>query len=368
MLAFVGGCATAPPPAEPARLVWPPPPLTARIESVRSIAGEADLGRELPFFQRLLNFLSGEKPLANRIVEPLGLAVTDGGERLYVSDFGLQAVYVFDFPHKGFSRIDGLSRPVGLALDAEENLYVVEQDKRGISVFNRRGERIRFLTDAGIERPTGIVLDRARGRIYLADTGRATSPEHTVKIFDLQGTLVGRIGREKGEQPGQFMFPTYLALDGAGNLYVTDTLNARVQQFGPDGRHLKTFGSRGDCWGCFDKPKGVALDGFGNVYVADSGWSNVQIFNQQGRTLLFFGGRGPLSGMLKNPSAVVIDKHNRIYVADYLNHRIEVYRLVNTAAADSFLNPTVDSKGGHVREEIVSMQNETPGTGERSKP
>ena len=62
---------------------------------------------------------------------------------------------------------------------------------------------------------------------------------------------------------------------------------------------------------------------------------NVQIFNPQGQILLFFGGRGPLPGMLKNPTALAIDKNNRIYVGDYLNHRVEVYQLVNTTAADS---------------------------------
>jgi len=138
-------------------------------------------------------------------------------------------------------------------------------------------------------------------------------------------------------------------VDEQGNLYVADTLNARVQKFDPGGGYLKTFGQGGDCWGCFDKPKGVALDGFGNVYVADAGWSNVQIFNQRGQTLLFFGGRGPIPGMLKNPSAVAIDRQNRIYVADYLNHRIEVYQLVNTTATDSLLNPGTDSRKELIR-------------------
>ena len=85
------------------------------------------------------------------------------------------------------------------------------------------------------------------------------------------------------------------------------------------------------------------------MYVADAGWSNVQIFNQRGQTLLFFGGRGPIPGMLKNPSAVAIDRQNRIYVADYLNHRIEVYQLVNTTATDSLLNPGTDSRKELIR-------------------
>jgi DNA-binding beta-propeller fold protein YncE len=343
------GCATVQEAPKEVRLVWPPPPLTTRIEFVRSVVSDEDLGRDTTFSQRLMNFLAGEKPTSNRVVEPMGLAVSDDGQRLYVSDFAQLAVFVFDFGQKTFTKIgekERLARPVGLALDAEERLYVVEQEKKGVGVFDRKGTKVRFITDPSLERPSGIAIDRARGRVYVADSAHTKSTEHTIKIFTTSGERIGVIGRGKGEEPGQFLFPTYLAVDQAGNLYVTDTLNARVQVFDPDGKYVKSFGQRGNAWGMFDKPKGVALDSFGNVYVADSGWSNVQIFNQKGQILLFFGGRGPIPGMLKNPTAVAIDKNNRIYVADYLNHRVEMYQVVNTTAADSYLEPAGATKGG----------------------
>ena len=142
----------------------------------------------------------------------------------------------------------------------------------------------------------------------MADTSHATSKEHTVKIFSLDGKLVGKIGGLKGYAPGHFLFPTYVWVDSNGDVYVTDTMNCRVQRFSPEGKYIRSYGERGDAWGQFNRPKGVALDTFHNVYVVDSGWSNVQIFNPQGQILLFFGGRGPLPGMLKNPTALAIDK------------------------------------------------------------
>lgn len=349
LLLATAGCATVQKKG-PVRLVWPPPPQPARIEFVRSVVSEEDLNKDTTFSQSLLNFLSGEKPPANRIVEPMGLAISKDGQRLYVSDFAQLQVFIFDFAKKTFRKIgdeERLARPVGIALDAKENLYVVEQAKKGISVFDPQGKKLRFITDPSLERPSGIAIDDARRKIYVADTGHTKSKEHTIKIFSLAGQFLGKIGHGKGDAPGQFLFPTYLTLDSQGNLYVTDTLNSRVQMFDPDGKYVKTFGQRGTGWGMFDKPKGVATDSFGNVYVADSGWSNVQIFNQKGQILLFFGGRGPIPGMLKNPTAVVIDSSNHIYVADYLNHRVEEYRLVNTKAADSFINPVADTKGGN---------------------
>lgn len=353
---MLASCVTAPPPAEMTRLVWPAPPLTTRIEFVRSLFSEEDVGRDVTFNEKLVEFISGKKPPANRIAEPMALAVSDDGNRLYVSDYAQLAVFVFDFAQKSFTKIGKeapLGRPMGVALDAQENLYVAEQEKKGISVFNRKGEVIRFITDPSIERPGGVAIDRERGKIYLADTAHTKSETHSIKIFDLQGKLLGALGKGKGTAPGQLLFPTYVSLDKQGNVYVTDTLNSRVQVFDAEGKYVKRFGERGNSWGMFDKPKGVATDSFGNVYVVDSGWSNVQIFNQKGEVLLFFGGRGPIPGMLQNPAPIAIDKQNRIYVGDYLNHRVEVYQLVNTSADDSFLAPP--AKAGAARAEKKSQ-------------
>lgn len=341
---LLASCA-APPGVEEQRLAWPAPPETARIEFVRSLYNDEDVGKEQNF--SLLEFVTGKKPPANRIAEPMAIAVSDDGNRVYVSDYAQLAVFVFDFQQKKFTKIGSetpLAQPFGIALDAQENLYVVEQEKKGISVFERHGKTIRFITDPSLERPAGVAIDRARGKIYVADTGHTKSEDHTVKIFDQSGKLIGHLGGKRGSGKGQFLFPTYVTVDPQGNVYVTDTLNSRIQEFDADGKYVKDFGQRGNGWGMFDKPKGAALDAFGNVYVVDSGWSNVQIFNQKGQVLLFFGGRGPIPGMLQNPSAIAIDAQNRIYVGDYLNHRVEVYRLVNTAPADSFIKPPVPSK------------------------
>jgi DNA-binding beta-propeller fold protein YncE len=344
LLILLSGCATQPSgdSEENIKLVWPAPPLPKRIAFVRSIYGEKDINEDNTFKPDLVDFLSGKKPPENRITEPMGIAVSDDGERLFVSDFVQLAVYEFDFGKKKFTKINKdkqLERPAGIALDADENIYVVESDKKGIDVMDKEGKELRFITDPSISRPIGIAIDRKRKKIYLCDTAHNKDPEHTVKIFDLQGKLLGAIGKGKGSELGQFLFPTFVSVDPAGNVYVTDTINSRIQKFDPDGKYLTKYGERGNGWGMFDKPKGSALDSFGNLYAVDSGWSNVQIFNDKQQILLFFGGRGSIPGLLGNPTAIAIDKNNRIYVGDSLNHRIEVYDLTNTTAEDSFLTP-----------------------------
>jgi len=351
VILLVAGCA-AQKPEEDKRLVWPPPPDTARIKFLRTISSEEDLQEDTTFKETVFDFLAGGKPAPSQILEPDGLAVSDDGKVLYVSDRAQAAVFVFDFGNRKFQKIGGdLAFPMGVAVDSDANIYVVEQAKKAVTVFDPTGKEIRTITDSSLERPSGLAIDRERKRLYVADTAHTTSKEHTVKIFSLDGKLIGKIGGERGDLPGHFLFPTYVWVDSDGVVYVTDTLNCRVQAFSPTGEYLRSFGQRGDSWGQFSMPKGVALDTFHNVYVVDSAWSNVQIFNQKGQILLFFGGRGPIPGMLKNPTAMAIDKNNHIYVGDYLNHRIEEYQLVNTTSQDSTLEsappagtPSSDSK------------------------
>jgi DNA-binding beta-propeller fold protein YncE len=338
-IVLVPGCANAPVQEKDARMVWPSPPLTTRIKFVRAIASERDLSMDTTFSENLAAFLTGEKMPSGRIAEPAGLAISEDGERLYVADLMQQAVFAFDFKAKKFRKLGDVGAPSGIALDAQENLYVVDTARKAIGVFARDGKPLNEFADPELARPNGIAIDKARGRIYVVDTGGAGSTQHNVKIYDLGGKRLGMIGAAPGGEFGRFSFPTYVAVDAAGNVYVSDTLNSRVQKFDPEGNFVTSFGQLGTNWGEFDKPKGVAVDSFGNLYVADSGWSNVQIFNPKGQMLLFFGGRGPVPGMMKNPLALAIDKSNRIYVGDYLNHRIGVYELVNTTASDSFLTP-----------------------------
>jgi DNA-binding beta-propeller fold protein YncE len=373
LLVALAGCATVPEKPKLIELMWPEPPLTPRIKFARTLASDRDLGHAPSFTDLLLETVAGEKPLAGHLAEPMDIAVSDDGQRVYVSDHGQGLVYRFDLEKKELTLLGKdrpFDRPFGVALDSAENLYVVEQAAKRITVLDRAGKVVKTLLDPSLDRPTDIAIDRERGRIYVADPARKESAEHTVKVFNLDGKLLEKVGKGKGKCEGCLYFPTYVTVDREGRLYVTNTMNARVDVFGPDGRYLRRFGERGTDFGMFDRPKGVALDSFGNLYVVDSGWSNVQIFNGKGDVLLFFGGRGAYPGLLKNPSGIAIDGKNRIYVADYLNYRVSVYELVNTTAEDAFLAlPTAGKEGGEATPKTVGtgmpQKNQTKGDGKR---
>ncbi len=338
---ILAGCATGPQKSELIPMFWPGPPDPTRIRFLTAFASEKDLGGEPGL--SLLSYLTGKRPPVWHLSQPMGLAISDDGQRVYVSDLVQTLVYKFDLSTKKVTLIGEPTErgkpfdvPFGLALDGEENLYVVDNSKKAIVVLDRQGRVVRKVTPEGMERPSGIALDQKRGRFYVADTSHQRSSNHFVWIFSLEGRFLGKIGAGKGTAKGALLFPTYLTLDGEGNLYVADTMNARVQVFSPDGKALRTIGERGDTPGTFARPKGVALDSFGNLYVVDSDWANVQIFNAGGRPLLFFGGRGRYPGLLNTPTGIGIDKENRIYVADTQNLRVNVYQLVNTKAEDAY--------------------------------
>ena len=72
--------------------------------------------------------------------------------------------------------------------------------------------------------------------------------------------------------------------DRAGNIYVADGYgtNNRIAKFTKDGNFVKTWGSTGSGQGQFNQIRGIASDAAGNVYVADAGNKRIQVFDGQG--------------------------------------------------------------------------------------
>jgi sugar lactone lactonase YvrE len=123
-------------------------------------------------------------------------------------------------------------------------------------------------------------------------------------------------------------FPTYLWHGDAGRLYLTDSMNFRVQWFSLDGAYGGAFGRMGDVTGSMSRPKGVATDRDGHVYVVDALHAALQVFDPEGRLLYTTGEAGHEAGEFWLPSGLWVDGSDRIYVADTHNHRIQVLQYV----------------------------------------
>ena len=340
-LSLAFGCATVPAPVAQEPVVWPAPPEKPRIRFVRAIGHAADLETS-----RWAHFKRADLHIGNEpaLVQPMGVAVSRDGERLYIADYGGGRVMLADFGRQTmdvFAPEAQVERPFNVALDAQENVYIADSARKSVLVLDRRGAFLRRIGAGDLERPTGLALDGERRLLYVADSSSKESPNHRVRVYSLDGAHLRDLGPldgvpARGDGDGQFYFPTYLALDGGGNVYVADTMNFRIQVFAPDGRFLRKYGESGETPGTFHRLKGLAFDSFDNLYAVDGGHGNVQIFNRDFAQLMFFGGFANLLEYFDVPSGIAIDRgRNRIYICNTAVPRINVYELINTAAEDS---------------------------------
>ena len=124
---------------------------------------------------------------------------------------------------------------------------------------------------------------------------------------------------------GQFRYPAGLAIDSAGNLYVTDTDNGRIQKFDGEGHLIATIGTPGSGQAQLDFPRDVEVGPDGNVYVADTENHRVQVFSASGAWIATWGGYGTAPGQMGDPDGIAIDQSGNVYVADPGNGRIQKF-------------------------------------------
>src|SRR5437763_1134138 len=134
-----------------------------------------------------------------------------------------------------------------------------------------------------------------------------------------------------GAQPPVYLtqwpavLPSGVAVDGGGNVYVTDPVNCRVQKFTNTGTLLTQWGSAGSGDGQFQQPYGVAVDGGGHVVVTDLENNRIQVFTGAGGYLWQWGAFGTGNGQFSNPFAVAVDGSGDVFVADFDNFRIQKF-------------------------------------------
>ncbi|MEI7835913.1 MAG: 6-bladed beta-propeller [Planctomycetota bacterium] len=321
-LAACGGCGG--PEAETFHPAWPAPPEAPRIVHRKNVRQATDLAKPAPFSE-LGRLLLGDASPA--LLRPHGIAVDDG-KRLYVTDQERQGVIVFDLRVAKAKLINRVGEtffvsPVGVAA-CGENFAVSDSALNKVFLMTPEGKLLATLdTPEGFKRPTGLAYDRAKGLLHVADT-----LANEICTFDLASRrLVRRFG-QRGTDPGQFNMPTHLCLDSASRLYVSDSMNFRVQIFSPEGKLVNQLGRLGDASGFTAVPKGVAVDSLGHIYLVDSLFSAVQVFNLQGEFLLNIGKVGSETGFFHVPAGLAVDSDNRIYVCDTQNGRVQIFQYV----------------------------------------
>ncbi len=222
----------------------------------------------------------------------------------------------------------GFRNPVDMALGADDVVYVLNRcyearldgvrvtvctfSEEYITQFGSYGEG-----DGQFMWPTSIALD-GQGNVYVADEWL-----NRISVYDGDGEFLRNWGKA-GPGDGELDRPAGLAISGDGTVFLVDSRNHRVQKFTLDGGYLGQFGSFGSGPGQLNHPWGIGLDKDSNVFVAD--WRNdrIQQFSADGEWQASFGQSGSAVGQFNRPNAVCVDQDGDIYVADWLNDRVQV--------------------------------------------
>lgn len=330
MIGLVGlialeGCAPTQPVST--QFQWPMPPEKPRIFYVETLERRDHFAKEgLSRFKEIL--IGPEAKELQHLVKPYAVT-TDRKRRVYVTDTALSAIWIFDSTNKRVNIIGNsgqikLAMPSSIAVDdARGIIFVADTKLKRVFGFTETGTIVLAIGKSDeFYSPAGLALDMASNRIYVSDAGR-----HVIRVYDsVSGSFLFAFGK-RGIGQGEFNFPTHLFLY-KNTLYVTDTMNFRIQIFDLEGTYRSGFGEIGAQMGQFSRPKGVAVDSEGHVYVVDAAFNNFQIFSNTGELLLFVGGIGKDPGQFWLPSGLHIDTKDMIYVVDQYNHRVQVFRYV----------------------------------------
>jgi sugar lactone lactonase YvrE len=334
---------------------------------IDTVAGTSDDGRSASLAQ--LNF-------------PNVIAV-DGAGNLFIADTDSQRIRVVNSDGVittiagngswGFSGDNGaavsaqLNYPAAIAVDAAGNLFITDTNNHRIRKITPNGTISTVVGNgrqgsggdggpasrAAMNYPRGIAVD-GTGNLYIADTDN-----HRIRKVDSSGTIstlagngtAGSSGDGGAATDAQLAFPVGVTVDGAGDLFIADSLNNRIRKVTPDGIITTVAGSgaygfRGDggpaTSASLAYPNGVAVDAAGNLFIADTANQRIRkvtpdgvITTLSGNGTFGFAGDGgaPSSAQLAYPYSVVVDGNNNIFIDDTYSNRIRKIASASTAPA-----------------------------------
>lgn len=221
------------------------------------------------------------------------------GHRLFVCDTGASAVVIFDYDAEQASYIDGLSKPVDIAIDEAGRGYVAEAGTGRIRVFDRALRQLRIIDPPAVgARPAALAI--GGGILYVADVGG-----RAVERYDLRAArwLAPLASRETSGFPSGLCFQE-------GHLWLADARDGRLAYTEPSPQQWHTVSRAGE----LHRPKHLAADDAGRILIADAAARRLQIRDATGQILMEVDD----PDILTLPSGVCLSRDLLRYYAKYV--------------------------------------------------
>ncbi len=265
--------------------------------------------------------------------EPNAIATEPSSGDLYVSETGTDRVQVFS-PAGAFVTTFGspgsgsgqLSNPGGLAIATGGTVFLTDTANRRLQEWSAGSpptysQSITHYESphAAFTGPNALALDPS-GDLWVADS----AADQLIKLNPERTKALVQLGSE-GSGQGQFKGISAIATSSAGDLYAADSGNARIQEFGPAGEFIRSFGSSALKGGQLLAPSAIAIDASGNVWVlnpAGASGDRIVEFSAEGAELSKFGTNGSGEGQLSTAYGLAISGGN-LYVAEAANSRVQ---------------------------------------------
>lgn len=222
-----------------------------------------------------------------------------GGSRLFMFD------NTGKFVSEWGQDVYGFNAAIGLRIDPQDNVWTIDVAASQVVKFNPDGSIGLVLgrkPEAIGVRPGGGPGGEGGAAPAAGGTGRGGAPggaPGAAPAGNAPAAAPGGVG-QGGRAPGSgtpgstFSRPTDVAWDKAGNIYIADGIGNtnRVAKFDKDGKFITQWGSTGNAQGQFTGVKSIAVSAAGDVYVADAGNKRIQVFDGDGKFKSEFGNVG----------------------------------------------------------------------------
>jgi len=226
----------------------------------------------------------------DRLNYPRDVALAPSG-LVYVSDRGNNRVQIFNPDGSYYGTLGTgygtgdyqFNNPSGLYITRDGMIYVADCYNQRVQIYNSNRVYVATMGVTGVagsdnahfRDPQDVVVD-SRGYIYISENSN-----YRVQVFDANRNYLRTIGvtGEGGDGFDHLNGPYHLAVDAYDNLYVSSPWNDAMHVYNQDGAYLTTIGeSRGNRTGQLADPHGLAFDAAGNLYIADYNNHRIQKF------------------------------------------------------------------------------------------